>query len=361
LIQAALPVAQPVRQTDLTMNLIPILIAQVMRRILNFISRSGPKEILVRFRLLMLACLVALAATACGSERGGGTGTGGDKLAIVATTTQVADFARVIGGDRVQVTSLLKPNVDAHDFEPSPADIDAIATSPILIENGFGLEEWLADTVEASGFKGTQVDAGAGITPIEGSPEQAEAGDEHAEEGDDPHVWQSVANAKVMVGNIQRALAKADTEGASVYKANLDAYTTQLDQLDAEIKRQVATVPAAQRKLVTNHEAFNYYAKAYGFEVVGAIIPSFDSSAELAVKDINELVAKIRSTGVKAVFSESSLPPNTAQTIGEEAGVRVVAGENALYGDSLGPAGSDGATYLDMMRHNTRTIVGNLR
>jgi zinc/manganese transport system substrate-binding protein/manganese/iron transport system substrate-binding protein len=312
----------------------------------------------------MLACLVALAATACGgSADGGGTGTDGGKLAVVATTTQMTDFTRVIGGDRVQVTSILKPNVDAHDFEPSPADIDAIARSTVLIENGFGLEEWLADTVTTSGFDGTRIDASTGVTPIEGGHGHAEEeGEQAGEDGaKDPHIWQSVANAKVMTGNIERGLAAADPGGAATYKANLDAYTAQLDQLDAEIKRQVATVPAAQRKLVTNHEAFNYYADAYGFEVVGAIIPSFDTSAELAVKDVSDLVAKIRSTGVKAIFSEASLPPQTAQTIGEEAGVKVVAGEGALYGDSLGPDGSPAATYLDMMRHNTRTIVGSLR
>src|SRR3954469_19797247 len=174
------------------------------------------KEFLVRFRLLTLACLVALAASACGgSDDGGGTGSG-DKLAVVATTTQMADFTRVIGGERTQVTSILKPNVDAHDFEPSPADIDAIAKSTVLVENGFGLEEWLADTVTTSGFDGTRVDASTGVTPIEGDHGHAEEKGEHAEEegAKDPHIWQSVANAKVMTSNIERTLAKVDPEGA---------------------------------------------------------------------------------------------------------------------------------------------------
>jgi manganese/iron transport system substrate-binding protein len=311
----------------------------------------------VRTRFAALALLLTVAVAACGGDGGSGAGGGQDgngKLPVVATTTQLTDFAHVIGGDRVQVTGIIKANVDAHDFEPSPADIDAIAKAPLLIENGFGLEHWLEDTITSSGFDGTRVVAGQGVTPIKG--------DEHAEEGgDDPHIWQSAGNAKIMVANIEQALAKADPGGAATYKANLDRYTAALDGLDAQIKAQVATIPQADRKLVTNHEAFNYYAHAYGFEVVGAIIPSFDTAAELSAKEISELVAKIRATGTRAVFSEASLPPQTAETIAKEAGVKVVAGEDALYGDSLGPSGSAGGTYLGMMRHNTKVIVDNLK
>jgi ABC-type Zn uptake system ZnuABC Zn-binding protein ZnuA len=312
--------------------------------------------IAVRTRAAVLAALLALAIAlaGCGGDQRGGQG-GGGKLAVVATTTQLADFAAAVAGDRAEVTSIIKPNVDAHDFEPSPADIDAVARAAVLIENGFGLESWLADTIATSGFSGRRVTAGEGVTPIEEAGEHADA---HAQ---DPHIWQDVANARTMVANIGRALVEADPDGAATYRANLARYTAELDRLDADIRRQVATIPAADRKLVTNHEAFNYYARAYGLEVVGAVIPSFDTAAELSAREIAELVARIRATGTKAVFSEASLPPDTADTIASEAGVKVVAGDSALYGDSLGPPGSEAATYVGMMRHNTSTIVTNLR
>jgi manganese/iron transport system substrate-binding protein len=179
-----------------------------------------------------------------------------------------------------------------------------------------------------------------------------------AEPAGDPHIWQNPQNAKLMVANIERALASADPADAATFKANLDAYTAKLDALDADIARQIDSL--ANRKLVTNHDAFAYYVVRYHLDFIGSIIPSFDTTAELSAKDVTDLVAKIKATGVKAIFSESSLPPKTAETIASEAHVKVVEGENALYGDSLGPPGSDGATYLQMIEHNTKTIVSNL-
>ena len=293
---------------------------------------------------VLLTVALTLSLAGCGTG-GSGAGEPDGRLHVVATTTQLADFTRAVGGTRVDVTSILKPNVDAHDYEPSPADIDAVARTPVLVTNGLALESWLDDTIKTSGFDGTRVVASAGVTPM----------------GDDPHVWQSPANAKVMATNIEAALGKVDPPGRATYEANLHAYAAELDRLDAQVKAQIATIPPAQRKLVTNHEAFNYYAARYGLTVVGAVIPSFDTSAELSAREVNELVARIRATGTRAVFSEASLPPQTAETIAREAGVRVVAGPDALYGDSLGPDGSDGATYLAMVRHNTRVIVANLR
>ena len=300
----------------------------------------------------ILTIAIALLLAGCGDDGGGSAATGnGQTLRVVATTTQVQDFARVIGGDQVQVTGILKPNVDAHDYEPSPADLDAIARADVLIENGVGLEEWLQDTIRSAGFDGTLVDASQGVQLREG-------GEEHAEEGKDPHIWMDPRNAKVMVANIERGLAEARPSDAASFKTNLDGYTTQLDALDASIAERIGGL--ANKKLVTNHDAFHYYVDRYGLEFVGSIIPSFDTSAELSAKSVQDLVAKIKATKVKAIFSESSLPPETAEAIGREAGIKVVAGEDALYGDALGPAGSDADTYLKMMEHNTSTIVAAL-
>jgi ABC-type Zn uptake system ZnuABC Zn-binding protein ZnuA len=297
---------------------------------------------------LVAACLAALLAAGCAGPGGAGNGdgAGGGQLRVVATTTQVADLAANVGGDRVRVTSLLRPGIDAHDYEPSPADIDALAHADLVLQNGVGLEEWLGDTIESSGFDGPVVDTSQGVRlrQVDGEP--------------DPHIWQNPRNAQVMAANIERGLAAADPAGAAAYQAGLAAYTKQLRALDAEVERQVGSL--ANRKVVTNHDAFGYYLDRYGLELVGSVIPSFDSSAELSGRDIRDLVAKIEATRVKAVFSETSLPPRAAETIGREAGVRVVVGEDALYGDALGPPGSDGDTYLKMIRHNTATIVSNL-
>jgi ABC-type Zn uptake system ZnuABC Zn-binding protein ZnuA len=299
--------------------------------------------------IIVTAVLAGVLAGGCSSEQPAGSAEGtakGRVLNVVATTTQVADFASNVGGDRVRVTSLFKPNVDAHDYEPSPADIDAIARADLVVENGAGLERWLHDTVTSSGFGGPVVDTSQGVRlrQVGGEP--------------DPHIWQNPRNAEVMAANIERALAAAAPADAGVFQANLAAYTKQLQALDAEVQRQIDGL--ANKKLVTNHDAFGYYIDRYGLQFVGSIIPSFDTSAELSGRDIRDLVAKIKATKVKAVFSETSLPPRTAETIANEAGVKVVEGQDALYGDSLGPAGSDGDTYLKMVRHNTTTIVRNL-
>jgi zinc/manganese transport system substrate-binding protein/manganese/iron transport system substrate-binding protein len=306
-------------------------------------------------RLLVVAGAVtaAILLAGCASSGGpfaGGGGSGG-KLKVVATTTQVQDFTRVIGGDRIRLTGILKPNVDPHDYEPSPADLDAIAKANLLVINGVGMEKWLDDTVKSAGFDGTTVDTSKGVQIRQGANAKEEP-------SGDPHIWQNPLNAKVMVANIERALAAADPADASYFKRNLDAYTAKLTALDAEVARQIGSL--ANKKLVTNHDAFGYYVDRYHLDFVGSIIPSFDTSAELSAKDVADIVAKIRATGVKAIFSESSLPPKTAETIASEAHVKVVEGESSLYGDTLGPAGSDGATYLQMIEHNTRTIVSNL-
>jgi zinc/manganese transport system substrate-binding protein/manganese/iron transport system substrate-binding protein len=298
--------------------------------------------------MVLAACLltlVAVPAAGCSGSGGDGDASGGE-LSVVATTTQVADLAANVGGDQVQVTSLLKPGVDAHDYEPSPADIDALAQADLVVQNGVGLEEWLDDIIESSGYDGPVVDASQGVTlrQVEGEP--------------DPHIWQDPGNARQMAATIERGLATAEPAAAAGFEANLAAYTKQLEALDAEVERQIDSL--ANKKVVTNHDAFGYYLDRYGLELVGSVIPSFDTSAELSGRDIRDLVAKVRATKVKAIFSETSLPARAAETIGREAGVKVVVGEDALYGDALGPPGSDGDTYLKMIRHNTTTIVENL-
>jgi manganese/iron transport system substrate-binding protein len=290
----------------------------------------------------------ALALVACGPGSGQQRPASGAALDVVATTPVVADFVRNVGGDRVHVVQILKPGVDPHDYEASPADVQAIADADLVVESGVGLEAaWLDDTVGAAGYDGQLVDASRGVTVRAGT----------GEESRDPHIWHDPANARIMVDDIAAGLAAKDPAGKAGYERNAAAYDAKLAALDAENKAAIGTIPVAQRTLVTNHDAFGYYCARYGITFVGSIIPSFDTSAELSGNELSDLVAKIERTGVRAVFSESSLPPKTAETVAREAGVQVVEGEDSLYADGLGPVGSPGGTYLEAERHNTETIV----
>jgi len=292
-----------------------------------------------------------LALAGCGAGASGHAAGSGGRLDVVATTPVVADFVRNVGGDRVHVVQILKPGVDPHDYEASPADIQAIADADLVVESGVGLEAaWLDDTVSSAGYEGQVVDASRGV------PVRAGSGDEEQKAGD-PHIWHDPADARIMVGDIAAALAAKDPLGKARYERSAAAYDAKLAALDAENEAEISTIPVAQRLLVTNHDAFGYYCARYRITFVGSIIPSFDTSAELSGSALSDLVAKIKETGAPAVFSESSLPPRTAETVAAEAGVRVVEGEDSLYADGLGPIGSPGETYLGAERHNTETIV----
>lgn len=318
---------------------------------------------------LFVGLNITLLVVACG-QGAVQVGVGDGPPLIVATTTHLADFARVVAGDRAEVYQVLRPGVSPHDYEPTPVDLDAVATADVVVHNGFGLEAFWGDLVAAAVPEGTVVDASGGVPLLKdvseeagheevGDGEEAEVvGDEHAVGRVDPHIWHDPTRARTMVANLARALVEADANGAEGYQARTGAYLDELDRLDADIARHISALP--NDKLVTNHDAFGYYVDRYDLDYVGAIIPSFDSTAELSVDDVADIVGRIRAEEVKAVFSESDLPPRTADAIGTEAGVAVVAGEHSLFGDSLGPPGSGAETYLEMMRHNTEVIVANL-
>ena len=302
----------------------------------------------MRTLLSGLLLAVAVVAASCGDSAGSGAADG--RLQVVTTTTVLTDFATVIGGARVDVYGVLKPNVDPHDYEPSPKDIDSMRSAKVIVKNGVHLESWFDDAAKASGTKSTIVDASTGIT--------IRASDDPKEAEGDPHIWHDPRNARQMVATMLAAFVAADPPDAGIFTANAARYTAELDTLDSEIAAKIAAL--SNKKLVTNHDAFGYYADHFGLQFVGSIIPSFETSAEVSASELNDLVDKIKAQGVKAVFAESALPSKVAKTIAHEAGVRVVDGEGALYGDGLGTAKSAGGTYLTMMRHNTATIVDNL-
>ena len=302
-----------------------------------------------RLAHLLAALLLVTATAACGDDAAERNADAA--LEVVTTTTVLTDFAHVVGGDRVAVYGVLRPNVDPHDYEPSARDLNSLRRADVIVMNGVHLEAWLDDAVSASGSKVAIIDASTGI-------DIRSSGDSTDSSEGDPHIWHDPHNAKQMVATIAAAFVRADPAGASIYEANAARYTAELDALDSEIATKIGALP--NRKLVTNHDALGYYVERYGLEFVGSIIPSFETSAEVSASQLSDLVDQIKSSGVKAVFAESALPSKVAKTIAAEAGVKVVDGEGALYGDGLGPASSPGGTYLGMMRHNTATIVDNL-
>jgi len=323
---------------------------------------------------LLLPALAAAALVLAGcstTATNASTGSDGD-LKVVATTTQIADLTRNIVGDTdgVTITQLIQPNQSAHSYDPSVADLTALGEADVLVINGVGLEEWLDDAIEASGFDGVTIDSDEGITILDGEAgheEEAAHADEategeateeeHDHEGGNPHIWTDVTNAEAMVATIADGLAGASAAHAADFEANEAAYADRLAELNGWIHENVDAVPDAERLLVSNHDAFGYFTAAYGITYVGSVIPSFDDNAEPSAAEIDALVAAVKTTGVKAVFSEASINPKAADTIAAEADVAVYSGDDALYGDSLGPADSDGATYIASQLHNVRLIL----
>lgn len=301
-------------------------------------------------RARVLATLAAglLAATALAACGGGTSTSSGGDLRVVATTTQLADFTRNVAGERATVTQLLKPNTDPHEYEPTPGDVTAVAGARIVIEHGIGLDEWLDQIVANAGGSPARIVATNGVPLLPGDDK---------EPAGDPHVWLDPTNAVIMVRNIARGLEAADPAGAATYRANADRYVSEIEAMDRDLAARIATVPAGSRKIVTDHDAFGYFARHYGITVVGTVIPSLSTAAEPAAKDVAALAATIRREGVHTVFPESSVDPRLQRAIAEESGAAL--GE-PLYGDTLGPAGTPGATYLGMMRSNMDAIIAGI-
>lgn len=310
----------------------------------------------------LAGCLavVALALAGCGGSESPGSapapppaqtaGLTGEAPAqpikVVATTGQVADWARNVGGDRTEVTQLLKPLVDPHEFEPTPSDADAVASADVALASGAGLDEWMDGLVENAGGGAELVE----VAPIgKLKPGALDEGEEF-----DPHFWHDPTLAIDAVNTIEQTLAAADPANAETYAANADAYVAQIEALDSELKAEFDSVPTGERKMVTDHDAFGYLADRYGITVVGAAIPSTSTAAEPNAKEIADLVDTIRAEGVCSVFSESSVDPKLIDQIAAESGATVYPD---LFGDTLGPEGSVAATYLEMMRHNAQVLV----
>ncbi len=296
---------------------------------------------------LVTAALLASALLLAGCS--GGSGGEDGRLDVVATTTQVGDFVRQVGGGAVAVDQILQPNTDPHEYEPRPSDVVATAEAELVFTSGDELDEWIGEVVSDSGSDARVVDLGAAV------PERL-PGERSGEEAStyDPHWWHDPRNAEAAVREIERSLVAADPAHRRVFERRGAAYLARLRALDAGIAGCMESVPAARRKLVTDHDAFGYFARRYGIDVVGAVIPSQATQAQPSAKDLSALADLIEREGVEAVFPESSLSPKVAEAIAAQTGATA---EYTLYGDTLGPAGSDGAGYVQMEAANADSMV----
>lgn len=329
--------------------------------------------------------VIAMLLAACGgtAPATGGTVANADALRVVATTSILGDFVQNVGGERVSVKVLLPPGTDPHTFSPAPSDAQAVADAQVLVENGLGLEAWLEELTANAGGERTTITASGGLTTLHSHEEggehaddhsaeasgehaddhSAEASGEHADEhghgeGGDPHMWLNVQHAIGYVQAIRDGLKRADPAGANTYDANAAAYIKQLEQLDAEIVQAAEGIPEAQRKLITNHDTFGYFGQRYGFTIVGSVFEGTSTEQEPSAQQIAALVEQIRAENVRAVFTENTVNPRLAQQLADEANIKVV---STLYTDALGASGSDGDTYLKMMRFNIKEISAALQ
>jgi ABC-type Zn uptake system ZnuABC Zn-binding protein ZnuA/ABC-type Mn2+/Zn2+ transport system permease subunit len=264
-----------------------------------------------------------------------GCGSTVNHASVVATTTQIGDWTRVVAGNAVSVHQILQPNTDPHEYEPRPADVQATSGARLVLENGDGLDHWMAKVVSSAGGHPRVVDLGA-VVPVKRSH--------------DPHWWHDPRNAEAAVTAIRDALVRAEPGSGATFRRNAAAYEKRLRVLDRSIATCFARIPSAERKLVTDHDAFGYFAQRYGIKIVGAVIPSLTTAAQPSAGDTAKLIALVRREHVRAIFPESSINPRLAQTVARATGA---ASSYTLYGDTLGL----GQTYLEMERANADRMI----
>ena len=298
---------------------------------------------------------VALLLTACGTSNGGANGDGA--LAVVATTTQVGSIVEEIGGEDVELTVLLQPGIEAHDFEMTPAAGAAVEEADLILKSGAGLENWLADALETIGGTERVRDLSEGIALRSPSP-GAGHGEDGGDAGIDPHYWLSAPNGIAMVENARDALAEAAPAAAPGIEERAGALIGRLEAADAEIRRLIAEIPPEDRSVVTDHDALGYFLEEYGLRFIGSVFSSLDVSAEPGAQEIEALVSAIRNEDVRAIFVESAVDPRLARAVADETDATLVA--EPLYTDSLGPDGSGAETLDGMLLHNARVLHDGL-
>ena len=261
-------------------------------------------------------------------------------LKVVASFSILGDFVKNVGGERVEVTALVGADGDVHVYTPTPADARKIAEAKLLVVNGFGLEGWLPRLLQAAGGKASIVTATRGIAPLRLGSDA------------DPHAWQSVANAEQYVANIRDALAVADPPDAEVFRQNAQTYLAKLEALDGEVRQQVGRIPEGRREVISTHDAFGYFAARYGIRFIAPVGVSTESEA--SARDIAKIIAQVKAEHIPAVFLERISDPRLMRRISAETGAKV---GGTLYSDALTDEKGEAPTYIDMVRHNIRTLA----
>jgi zinc/manganese transport system substrate-binding protein len=270
-----------------------------------------------------------------------------DKVKAVASFSILGDMVRHVGGDRVEVVTLVGPNADAHVFNPTPADAKALAAADLFFVNGLGFEGWIERLEKSSGFRGEVVVASKGVTPLK---MREEAGHRY-----DPHAWQDLANGQVYVANVRDALVAADPDGKSIYEANAAKYLDAIDAEEAAVKAALGALPEARRKVITSHDAFAYFGKAYGLDIVAP--QGVSTESEASAQDVARIIRQIKAAKIPAVFIENITDRRLLDQIARETGAKI---GGALYSDALSASGGPAPTYLDMFRHNVGAITAAL-
>jgi zinc/manganese transport system substrate-binding protein len=291
--------------------------------------------------LLGLTCLVALMSPLRAQERLGERQE--VRIGIVASFSILGDFVRNVGGDRVDVMTLVGPNADVHVYTPAPADAQMIAGAKLVIVNGLGLEGWLPRLVQSAGGKAAIVVASSGIAPLKLGA------------GADPHAWQSVANAKMYVANIRDALAAADAADAAVFHVNAERYLAELDALDAQLRVAIEKIPPERRKVISTHNAFGYFREAYGIDFIAPV--GVSTETEPSARDVADIIGQIKKAKIPAVFLENMSDDRLIGRIAAETGVKV---GGTLFSDALTDEKGDAPTYIAMVKHNIRALTSAL-
>lgn len=324
-----------------------------------------------KFPYLLIGSLIAavMLITACISDRSDQSSSQGgteqlneaQKLKVVATTTIVADVVNRIGGETIELSVLLPPGTDPHTFDPTPQDIAKVYDADVLFANGAGLEDFLGPLIESAGAKDKVIHVSEGLVLLQFDANNEDnftgnTGDLHYE-GADPHTWTDPSNVLTWVNNIQQTLSRLDPNNAALYEKNAEEFEGELKALNIWIEEQVDQIPPASRQIITDHLQFGYFAEAYGFRQLGAIIPGSSTIAEPSAQDLAALEDAIKEYGVQAIFVGNTVNPNLAERIAEDTGTRIV----FLYTGSLTEEGGKADTYLDYIHYNVSAIVNALK
>jgi len=277
-------------------------------------------------------------------------------LQVVASFSILADLVRQIGGERVAVTSLVPANQDAHVFQASPAEARKLVGAALVVVNGLGFDPFMDRLIAASGRKITPIVVSRGITPLKAGAHDGHAGHDHGKPAHDPHAWQSVANVRLYVQAIAAALSAVDPSGAAIYAAKAEAYRLRLDALETEIRAGIAAIPAERRALATTHDAFAYFAAAYGVKFLA--LQGISSDAEPSAADLARIIRQVKALKTPAVFLENVIDPRKAERIARESGAKI---GGTLYSDSLSLENGPAPTYIDLMRHNLKQLTDALK